>query len=169
MSDSSLALGKRSFFIFLIIYNPPPFHTTLLHQSHSDFAFLFSPVVPPHDVFSMIFCLPVTPQSAFEPSLCFSGEWKCVKTWFDRGALMHSFQSAAQKVLQGKGLQGMKSYMQRQPAPQSSQSRETQPCNSSPAEVLSRIIGLAIRLFFVENIRREEEEKKKTHTDVLSP
>lgn len=62
------------------------------------------------------------------------GEWKCVKTWFDRGALMHSFQSAAQKVLQGKGLQGMKSYMQRQPAPQSSQSRETAPRNSSPAE-----------------------------------
>uniref|UniRef100_A0A7N6BY45 Methionine--tRNA ligase, cytoplasmic n=1 Tax=Anabas testudineus TaxID=64144 RepID=A0A7N6BY45_ANATE len=36
-------------------------------------------------------------------------------------------QSAAQKVLQGKGLQGMKSYMQRQPAPHSNQCRETQP------------------------------------------
>uniref|UniRef100_A0A8D0A0J9 Methionine--tRNA ligase, cytoplasmic n=1 Tax=Sander lucioperca TaxID=283035 RepID=A0A8D0A0J9_SANLU len=55
--------------------------------------------------------------------------------WFDRGAVLHSCESAAQKVLQGKGLQGMKSYMQRQPAPQSSQSRDTQPCNSNPAEV----------------------------------
>ncbi|XP_073323866.1 methionine--tRNA ligase, cytoplasmic [Pagrus major] len=62
------------------------------------------------------------------------GECKCVKTWFDRGAVMHSFQSAAQKVLQGKGLQGMKSFMQRQPAPRSSLCRDTQQCNSSPTE-----------------------------------
>ncbi|XP_070814645.1 methionine--tRNA ligase, cytoplasmic isoform X2 [Chaetodon trifascialis] len=62
------------------------------------------------------------------------GERKSVKTWFDRGAVMHSFQSAAQKVLQGKGLEGMKSYMQRQPAPRSSQHRDTEPCNSNPAE-----------------------------------
>uniref|UniRef100_A0A672FC02 Methionine--tRNA ligase, cytoplasmic n=1 Tax=Salarias fasciatus TaxID=181472 RepID=A0A672FC02_SALFA len=57
-----------------------------------------------------------------------------LKSWFDRVAAMHSCQSAAQKVLQGKGLQGMKSYMQRQPVPQSSQSRDAQPCNSNPAE-----------------------------------
>ncbi|XP_013859609.1 methionine--tRNA ligase, cytoplasmic isoform X2 [Austrofundulus limnaeus] len=57
-----------------------------------------------------------------------------VRAWFDRVAVMHSCQSAAQKVLQGKGLQAMKSYMQKQPAPQSSQCRDTQPCNSSPAE-----------------------------------
>uniref|UniRef100_A0A671Y634 Methionine--tRNA ligase, cytoplasmic n=1 Tax=Sparus aurata TaxID=8175 RepID=A0A671Y634_SPAAU len=69
------------------------------------------------------------------PLLSFSGECKCVKTWFDRGAVMHSFQSAAQKVLQGKGLQGMKSFMQRQPAPRSSQCRDTQQCNSNPAEI----------------------------------
>ncbi|TKS70637.1 Methionine--tRNA ligase, cytoplasmic [Collichthys lucidus] len=62
------------------------------------------------------------------------GERKSVKIWFDHGAAMHSLQCAAQKVLQGKGLQGMKSYMQKQPAPQSSQCRDTQPCNSSPAE-----------------------------------
>ncbi|XP_074525599.1 methionine--tRNA ligase, cytoplasmic isoform X2 [Halichoeres trimaculatus] len=62
------------------------------------------------------------------------GEGNCVKTWFDRGAALHSLQSAAQKVLQGKGLQGMKSYMQKLPAPQSSACRDTQPCNSSPAE-----------------------------------
>ncbi|XP_041835884.1 methionine--tRNA ligase, cytoplasmic isoform X2 [Melanotaenia boesemani] len=63
-----------------------------------------------------------------------SGEQKSVKTWFDRVAAMHSCQSAAQKVLQGKGLQAMKSFMQRQPAPQSSQCRDSQPCNSNPAE-----------------------------------
>uniref|UniRef100_A0A669EWY5 Methionine--tRNA ligase, cytoplasmic n=1 Tax=Oreochromis niloticus TaxID=8128 RepID=A0A669EWY5_ORENI len=57
-----------------------------------------------------------------------------LKAWFDRVAAMNACQSAAQKVLQGKGLQGMKSYMQRQPAPQSSQCRETQPCNSNSAE-----------------------------------
>uniref|UniRef100_A0A3P8QEC5 Methionine--tRNA ligase, cytoplasmic n=1 Tax=Astatotilapia calliptera TaxID=8154 RepID=A0A3P8QEC5_ASTCA len=58
-----------------------------------------------------------------------------LKAWFDRVAAMNACQSAAQKVLQGKGLQGMKSYMQKQPAPQSSQCRETQPCNSNSAEV----------------------------------
>uniref|UniRef100_A0A8D3ALZ0 Methionine--tRNA ligase, cytoplasmic n=1 Tax=Scophthalmus maximus TaxID=52904 RepID=A0A8D3ALZ0_SCOMX len=63
-----------------------------------------------------------------EPSLAL------VKAWFGRVAATHGFQSAAQKVLQGKGLQGMKSYMQRQPSRQSSQCRDTQPCNSSPAE-----------------------------------
>ncbi|XP_067442961.1 methionine--tRNA ligase, cytoplasmic isoform X1 [Thunnus thynnus] len=68
-----------------------------------------------------------------EPSLAL-GERKSVKAWFDRVTGMHACKSAAQKVLQGKGLQGMKSYMQRQPAPQSSQCRDTQPCNSSPAE-----------------------------------
>ncbi|XP_056251398.1 methionine--tRNA ligase, cytoplasmic isoform X1 [Seriola aureovittata] len=62
------------------------------------------------------------------------GEHKSVKPWFDRVAAMHSCQSAVQKVLRGKGLQGMKSYMQRQPAPQSSQCKDTQPCNSNPAE-----------------------------------
>uniref|UniRef100_A0A3Q3CNA5 methionine--tRNA ligase n=1 Tax=Haplochromis burtoni TaxID=8153 RepID=A0A3Q3CNA5_HAPBU len=49
------------------------------------------------------------------------GEHKSLKAWFDRVAAMNACQSAAQKVLQGKGLQGMKSYMQKQPAPQSSQ------------------------------------------------
>lgn len=62
------------------------------------------------------------------------GEHNSLKSWFDRVAAMHSCQSAAQKVLQGKGLQGMKSYMQRQPVPQSSQCRDTQSCNSNPAE-----------------------------------
>lgn len=51
---------------------------------------------------------------------------------------MSSFQAAAQKVLQGKGLQGMKTYLQRQPTPQSNQCREMQPCTSSPTEVLDR-------------------------------
>uniref|UniRef100_A0A7N8Y2K4 Methionine--tRNA ligase, cytoplasmic n=1 Tax=Mastacembelus armatus TaxID=205130 RepID=A0A7N8Y2K4_9TELE len=57
----------------------------------------------------------------------FTGEYKFVKAWFDRVAAIHSCQSAAQKVLQGKGLQGLKSYLQRQPAPQSSQCRDTEP------------------------------------------
>uniref|UniRef100_A0A8C8A0T7 Methionine--tRNA ligase, cytoplasmic n=2 Tax=Oryzias sinensis TaxID=183150 RepID=A0A8C8A0T7_9TELE len=62
------------------------------------------------------------------------GEHNSVKTWFDRVAAVHSCQSAVQKVLQGKGLQAMKSYMQRQPAPQNSQCRDAQPCNNNPAE-----------------------------------
>uniref|UniRef100_A0A8D3DK99 Methionine--tRNA ligase, cytoplasmic n=1 Tax=Scophthalmus maximus TaxID=52904 RepID=A0A8D3DK99_SCOMX len=70
------------------------------------------------------------------PFLIHTGEGKSVKAWFGRVAATHGFQSAAQKVLQGKGLQGMKSYMQRQPSRQSSQCRDTQPCNSSPAEIL---------------------------------
>ncbi|XP_017264025.1 methionine--tRNA ligase, cytoplasmic isoform X2 [Kryptolebias marmoratus] len=63
-----------------------------------------------------------------------SSEHESVRTWFDRVAALHSCQSAAQKVLQGKGLQAMKSYVQKQPAPPSSQCRDAQPCNSSPAE-----------------------------------
>lgn len=71
-----------------------------------------------------------------------SGEHKSVKVWFDHVAGMQGCKSAAQKVLQGKGLQGMKSYLQRQPAPPSrSQCRETQPCNSNPAEVRARSSG----------------------------
>lgn len=66
----------------------------------------------------------------------FLGERKSVKAWFERGANLHSFQAAAQKVLQGKGLQGMKTYLQRQPIPQSNQCREMQPCTSNPTEVL---------------------------------
>lgn len=69
-----------------------------------------------------------------------------MKAWFDRIAAMHSCQSAAQKVLQGKGLQGMKSYMQRQPAPHSNQCRETQPCNSNLAEVCTRLSGQLLGL-----------------------
>ncbi|XP_037108694.1 methionine--tRNA ligase, cytoplasmic isoform X1 [Syngnathus acus] len=68
------------------------------------------------------------------PSLA-SGEPKSVRVWFDRVAASQSCVSASHKVLQGKGLQAMKSFMQRQPAPQSGQCRGgTQPCNNGPAE-----------------------------------
>lgn len=63
-----------------------------------------------------------------------TGEHKNVTTWFKNVNGMNVCQSSAQKVLQGKGLQGMKSYMQRQPAPSSSHSRDTQPSTGSPAE-----------------------------------
>lgn len=129
MSDSSPSLGKLPILL-----------------SHSNTRVLISLGVcspPQHGIFPDHFYLPSHPAVSVEPSplFAFPGEWKCVQTWFDRGALVHGFQSAAQKVLQGKGLQGMKSYMQRQPAPQSSQSRETPPCNSSPAEVLAGSLG----------------------------
>ncbi|MEQ2224126.1 Methionine--tRNA ligase, cytoplasmic [Ilyodon furcidens] len=62
------------------------------------------------------------------------GDNKSAKAWFDRVAAMRGCQSAAQKVLQGKGLEAMKGYMQKQPAPQSNQGRDTQPCNSNPTE-----------------------------------
>uniref|UniRef100_A0A672FFK5 Methionine--tRNA ligase, cytoplasmic n=1 Tax=Salarias fasciatus TaxID=181472 RepID=A0A672FFK5_SALFA len=68
-------------------------------------------------------CRSVDDRSYFLLSY-FSMSHSSLKSWFDRVAAMHSCQSAAQKVLQGKGLQGMKSYMQRQPVPQSSQSRD---------------------------------------------
>lgn len=64
-----------------------------------------------------------------------TGEHKSVRSWFDRVNARQSCQSAAQKVLQGKGLQGMKSYLQRQPAPQVNQPRDSQPSNSPSAEV----------------------------------
>lgn len=60
-----------------------------------------------------------------------TGEHKAVTQWFNRVNGMNVCQLSAQKVLQGKGLEGMKSYMQRQPAPQC---RDTQPSTSNPAE-----------------------------------
>ncbi|KAM9408480.1 LOW QUALITY PROTEIN: methionine--tRNA ligase, cytoplasmic [Pholidichthys leucotaenia] len=63
------------------------------------------------------------------------GEHKSLRAWFDRVGAMHSCQTAAQKVLQGKGLQGMESYMQSLPAPQSSQCTDTQAWNDNPSEV----------------------------------
>ncbi|KAM9814290.1 methionine--tRNA ligase, cytoplasmic [Neosynchiropus ocellatus] len=62
------------------------------------------------------------------------GEHKSVTTWFERVAALHSCSSSAEKLLQGKGLQGLKGYMQRQPAPQSSRGRSSEACCSSPAE-----------------------------------
>ncbi|XP_061894086.1 methionine--tRNA ligase, cytoplasmic isoform X1 [Entelurus aequoreus] len=62
------------------------------------------------------------------------GEHKSVRVWFDRVAASKACLSAAHKVLQGKGLLAMRSFMQRQPAPQSGQCRGTQPCNSKTAE-----------------------------------
>uniref|UniRef100_A0A4W6EDL2 Methionine--tRNA ligase, cytoplasmic n=1 Tax=Lates calcarifer TaxID=8187 RepID=A0A4W6EDL2_LATCA len=76
------------------------------------------------------------------------GERKSVKSWFDRVAAMHSCQSAAQKVLQGKGLQGMKSYMQRQPAP-----RSKNPTGITSAEILS--LDLIQILFFFFSLPQE--------------
>ncbi|KAK7898962.1 hypothetical protein WMY93_019815 [Mugilogobius chulae] len=63
-----------------------------------------------------------------------TGEHKTVTLWFNRVNAMNACQSSAQKVLQGKGLQGMKSYIQKQPAPPSCHSRDVQPSTGSPAE-----------------------------------
>ncbi|KAM4613422.1 methionine--tRNA ligase, cytoplasmic [Polymixia lowei] len=62
------------------------------------------------------------------------GERKSMQAWFDRLSGTRACKAAAQKVLNGKGLEGMKSYMQRQPAPQSSPRRDAHPSNSSPTE-----------------------------------
>ncbi|XP_069003046.1 methionine--tRNA ligase, cytoplasmic isoform X1 [Embiotoca jacksoni] len=103
----------------------------LLDQSLSkgSMPFLTGEVVSVADVVLWAAMYPVLSESSLALD-----EHKSVKAWFDRVAAIQSCQSAAQKVLQGKGLQGMKSDMQRQPALQSSQCRDTQPCNRSPAE-----------------------------------
>lgn len=62
------------------------------------------------------------------------GELQSVQAWFDRVVGLKPCQGAAQKVLQGNGLQGLKSFMQRQPVPHSSQRRDTQPFSGSPTE-----------------------------------
>lgn len=117
-------------------------------------------------IFSSYFVLHIWTVHTATRLLYFSGEQKSVKTWFDRGAAMHGFQSAAQKVLQGKGLQGMKSYMQMQPAPQSSQCRDTQPCKSNPAEVSARSLTWLLDLklsYRTENIQRCFSTKLHSH------
>uniref|UniRef100_A0A674MWS1 Methionine--tRNA ligase, cytoplasmic n=1 Tax=Takifugu rubripes TaxID=31033 RepID=A0A674MWS1_TAKRU len=70
-----------------------------------------------------------------------------------RGAKLQSIQSAAQKVLQGKGLQGMKTFLQRQPNPQS---KEIQTCTSSPAEVLDRSRNISFKAL----VDLPQEDKK---------
>uniref|UniRef100_A0A3B3DRE3 Methionine--tRNA ligase, cytoplasmic n=1 Tax=Oryzias melastigma TaxID=30732 RepID=A0A3B3DRE3_ORYME len=52
----------------------------------------------------------------------------------DSSFTLGSCQSAVQKVLQGKGLQAMKSYMQRQPAPPNSQCRDSEERQHSVSE-----------------------------------
>lgn len=81
-------------------------------------------------------------SAAVTNHLNFEGERNSVKAWFERGAKLQSIQSAAQKVLQGKGLQGMKTFLQRQPIPQS---KEIQPCTSNPAEVLDRSRNISFK------------------------
>ncbi|XP_077581657.1 methionine--tRNA ligase, cytoplasmic isoform X1 [Stigmatopora nigra] len=64
-----------------------------------------------------------------------SGEDQTLKAWFSRVASSPSCVSASHKVLKGKGLQAIKSFMQRQPAPQSVHlPGSTQPSNGSPVE-----------------------------------
>uniref|UniRef100_A0A7N9AVW0 Methionine--tRNA ligase, cytoplasmic n=1 Tax=Mastacembelus armatus TaxID=205130 RepID=A0A7N9AVW0_9TELE len=82
--------------------------------------------------------------------------------WFDRVAAIHSCQSAAQKVLQGKGLQGLKSYLQRQPAPQSSQCRDTEPCNINLCVVSEKDVEAAA-LTWSKNLNADPLATDKRH------
>uniref|UniRef100_A0A8C5BEK6 Methionine--tRNA ligase, cytoplasmic n=1 Tax=Gadus morhua TaxID=8049 RepID=A0A8C5BEK6_GADMO len=70
-------------------------------------------------------------------SLAFAppGEWRCVQAWFERLAGEEACQAAVLKVLPGKGLEVLKPFVQRQPAPASSQRRDPQSCNSTASEV----------------------------------
>ncbi|KAK0148214.1 Methionine--tRNA ligase, cytoplasmic [Merluccius polli] len=63
------------------------------------------------------------------------GESKAVQAWFERLAGEKACQAAAQRVLQGKGLEALKSFMQRQPAPHFSQRRDAQSSNNTSSEV----------------------------------
>ncbi|KAJ3602201.1 hypothetical protein NHX12_029960 [Muraenolepis orangiensis] len=65
-----------------------------------------------------------------DPSLAL-GECKSVQAWFERLAGEKACQAAAQRVLQGKGLEALKSFMQRQPA---GQRRDAQSYGSNPSE-----------------------------------
>ncbi|XP_019900678.2 methionine--tRNA ligase, cytoplasmic isoform X3 [Esox lucius] len=62
------------------------------------------------------------------------GDQGKVQNWFERVGMLAACESAAQEVLQGKGLksEALKAYMQKQPAPPHSQAqkRDNQPCNS---------------------------------------
>uniref|UniRef100_A0A7N8Y2T4 Methionine--tRNA ligase, cytoplasmic n=1 Tax=Mastacembelus armatus TaxID=205130 RepID=A0A7N8Y2T4_9TELE len=71
-------------------------------------------------------------------------------------------QSAAQKVLQGKGLQGLKSYLQRQPAPQSSQCRDTEPCNINLCVVSEKDVEAAA-LTWSKNLNADPLATDKRH------
>uniref|UniRef100_A0A8C5BLQ1 Methionine--tRNA ligase, cytoplasmic n=1 Tax=Gadus morhua TaxID=8049 RepID=A0A8C5BLQ1_GADMO len=74
-------------------------------------------------------------------SLAFAppGEWRCVQAWFERLAGEEACQAAVLKVLPGKGLEVLKPFVQRQPAPASSQRRDPQSCNSTASEVAVRV------------------------------
>lgn len=113
LSDPSIPLGKYKRRFFLDIFTANLF--ILIYPNCFTVSFFFAAVT-----------------NDFTPL----GERKTVKAWFERGAKLRSFQTAAQKVLQGKGLQGMKTYLQKQPIHLSTQCKE--PCTNNPFEVLDR-------------------------------
>ncbi|XP_062853536.1 methionine--tRNA ligase, cytoplasmic isoform X2 [Trichomycterus rosablanca] len=64
----------------------------------------------------------VLANSAFE-----AGELGCVRGWFERVAQLPACIKAVEKIQQGKGLDSLKSFLQKQPAPHTLH-RDKQPC-----------------------------------------
>lgn len=92
--------------------------------------FLTSEAVSVADIVLWAALYPVLSDPSLAPA---AGELSCVQGWFERVGALQACRAAARKVLQGKGLEALKTYMQRQPAPHS-QRRDTQPSNSPQSE-----------------------------------
>ncbi|NP_956370.2 methionine--tRNA ligase, cytoplasmic [Danio rerio] len=90
-------------------------------------SFLTDEVVSVADVVLWAALYPLLSDSAFEP-----GDLQAVRGWFERVCSVSACQSAALRVLQGKGAEALKSFLQKQPVTHTP--RRDSPSNSTEAE-----------------------------------
>ncbi|XP_076870219.1 methionine--tRNA ligase, cytoplasmic isoform X2 [Brachyhypopomus gauderio] len=80
--------------------------------------FLIADIVEVADVVLWAALYPVLADPGFGVDV---GELQLVRGWFKRVGLLPACETASQKVLQGKGLESLKTFLQKQPAPHTQQ------------------------------------------------
>ncbi|XP_051562038.1 methionine--tRNA ligase, cytoplasmic-like isoform X1 [Myxocyprinus asiaticus] len=86
--------------------------------------FLTADIVTVADIVLCTALYPILSDSSFE-----AGDLRFVRGWFERVSVLAACQTAAQRVLQGKGIKAMKTFLQKQPA-----QRRDAPTSSSTTE-----------------------------------
>ncbi|XP_051985562.1 methionine--tRNA ligase, cytoplasmic isoform X2 [Xyrauchen texanus] len=87
--------------------------------------FLTADIITVADIVLCAALYPILSDSSFE-----AGDLRFVRGWFERVSVLAACQSAAHRVLQGKGIKAMKTFLQKQPA-----QRRDAPTSSSTSEV----------------------------------
>ncbi len=95
---------------------------------------------------------PVRSQSSVHPlktaGLCLTwfssaGELRSVRGWFERVGGLQACQAAAHRVLQGKGVEALKTFLQKQPATQTQ--RRDSPTNANEVHSNHRNIYILLK------------------------